>query len=46
MSAGLKSFPAIGVLVSFASSINAGISQVRLGAPLAKGIPNLMAAYA
>ena len=34
----------IGVLVFFASSIKAGISQVRLGAPLAKGTPHFKAA--
>ena len=42
----LKSLPAMGVFVLFASSCNAGISTVRLGAPLAKGIPIFNAAYA
>ena len=42
----LKSFPAIGVPVFFASSSSAGTSAERLGAPLAYGMPPLIAAYA
>ncbi len=40
----LKSFPQIGAAFFFDSSIMAGISTVRFGAPLAKGTPSLNAA--
>src|SRR5437899_2885405 len=39
----LKSLPQMGTLCSRASSWSAGISTVRLGAPLAKGTPLVMA---
>ena len=42
----LKSLPQIGAAFFFDSSIIAGTSTVRLGAPLANGTPWLSAAYA
>ncbi len=42
----LKSLPQMGRLRSRASSSSAGVSVVRLGAPLANGTPDLSAAYA
>ena len=40
----LKSFPQMGMFRSRASSSSAGVSVVRFGAPLAKGIPLFNAA--
>ena len=40
----LKSLPQMGAAFFFESSIIAGISTVRFGAPLAKGTPSLSAA--
>ena len=42
----LSAMPAIGVFVDSASSINAGISADKFGAPFAYGMPNFIAAYA
>jgi hypothetical protein len=42
----LKSLPPIGTLFFFASSMSAGVSTVKLGAPLAKGTLSFSAAYA
>ena len=42
----LKSLPATGVFVFVASSVNAGMSIVKFGAPLANGIPKVNDAYA
>ena len=42
----LKSLPQMGAAFFFDSSIMAGRSTVRFGAPLAKGTPSLSAAYA
>ena len=39
-----RSLPAIGDFVLRASSISAGTSALRLGAPLAYGMPSLIAA--
>src|SRR3954469_23789280 len=40
----LKSLPQMGAELVFDNSTSAGISTVRLGAPLAKGTPSLSAA--
>ena len=42
----LKSLPEIGTPLSFASSISAGMSTVRFGAPLQNGTPSMIAAHA
>ncbi len=42
----LKSLSAMSTHILRASSTRAGISAIRLGAPLANGIPHRMAAYA
>src|SRR5271170_3779039 len=42
----LKSLPQMGAFILRESSLSAGMSTVRLGAPLAKGMPSLSAAQA
>ena len=42
----LKSLPQMGAFILRESSFSAGMSTVRLGAPLAKGMPSLSAAQA
>ena len=42
----LKSLPQMGAAFCFESSIIAGTSTVRFGAPLANGTPSFIAAYA